>query len=329
MKIFDDLENKYNLRFNLLIRMKRIREIELKIAKEYKDNRMRCPVHLSVGQEATSAAISLIIKKADYSVSTHRGHAHYLAKGGNLNAMIAELYGKSTGCSGGKGGSMHLIDTSVNFMGTSAIVGNSIPTGTGLGLAAKLRKEKQISLIHIGDGAIEEGSFYESINFACLKKLPTLYVCENNFYSVYSPLSVRQPEGRSITKLAKAIGAKAKHGDGNDALQTYRLIKKSVEICRSGKGPVFLELDTYRTLEHCGPNPDDDLNYRSEKEINTWRNKDPIKRLENMLSINEKKDYDIVSQLIDQEIEKAFEFAKRSEPPPSQSAYKKVYSEDY
>lgn len=150
--------------------MYRTRSIEEEIAKRYHEGRMRCPTHLSVGQEAVPAAFSQLVQKKDFAVSSHRGHAHYLAKGGNLKSMIAEIYGKKTGCSKGKGGSMHLIDLSVNFMGTSAIVGNSIPIGVGLGLSAKIKKTKQISFIFFGDGAIEEGVFYESINFATVKK---------------------------------------------------------------------------------------------------------------------------------------------------------------
>jgi len=153
----------------------RIRAVEEKIAAEYNNQRMRCPTHLSIGQEAVPSAISSCINKNDFAVSTHRGHAHYLAKGGDLKAMIAEIYGKETGCSKGKGGSMHLIDTKVGFMGTSAIVGNSIPVGVGLALSCKLKKSDQISIVYLGDGAVEEGVFYESLNFSILQKLRVLF----------------------------------------------------------------------------------------------------------------------------------------------------------
>ena len=173
----------------LLKTIMRIRAIEEKIASKYSENKMRCPTHLSIGQEAGPAAISECLSNNDFAVSTHRGHAHYLAKGGDLKSMISEIYGKVTGCSRGKGGSMHLIDKKVGFMGTSAIVGNSIPIGVGLALSCQLKKEKNISVIYLGDGAIEEGVFYESLNFAILRNLRVLFVCENNLYSVYSPLS--------------------------------------------------------------------------------------------------------------------------------------------
>lgn len=239
-----------------------IRETELEISRRYHQGKMRCPTHLSVGQEAIAAALSLFLTKDDYAVSTHRGHAHYLAKGGNLNAMIAELYGKETGCSKGRGGSMHLADKSVNFMGTSAIVGNSIPVGTGLGLAAKLDGLGAISVVYLGDAAVEEGVFYESLNFAAVAELPVLFVCENNGYSVYTDMSPRQPKGRSIVDLSRAIGVEARSfvplGDQSD-LET---VSSAIDFVRNKRSPLLLEVTTVRFLEHCGPNDDSHLNYR-------------------------------------------------------------------
>ena len=215
----------------------RIRSVEEEIAKRYNESKMRCPVHLSIGQEGVSAAFSQLVTKKDFAVSSHRGHAHYLGKGGNLNKMIAEIYGKKTGCSKGRGGSMHLIDLDVNFMGTSAIVGNSIPIGVGLGLSAKLKNTNQISFIFFGEGAIEEGVFYESINFATLKKLPVIFICENNLYSVYSPLSVRQPKGRSISKMVRNIGPNAISCDGNDIFKVHKVLNKEINETKNVTNP--------------------------------------------------------------------------------------------
>ena len=315
-----------NIKESMLYKMKRIREIELRIAKEYSKQKIRCPVHLSIGQEAPAAALSCVLNKSDYSVSTHRGHAHYLAKGGNLNSLISEIYGKKDGCSSGKGGSMHLIDKSVNFMGTSAIVGNSIPTGTGLALAAKLNNKKQISVIHFGDGAIEEGVFYESLNFASLRKIPALFFCENNFYSVYSPLTVRQPKGRSIANLANQIGAKSFIDNGENPLSTYKKVKEAVDFCREQRIAVFLELKTYRWLEHCGPNNDDHLKYRDPKEIEFWRQKDPIYQIEKDLSQEEKKRYQEKVKLIEYEINASFNYALASQPPKESEAHTNIFS---
>ena len=307
--------------------MKRLREVEMRISNEYIKQEIRCPVHLSVGQEAPSAALSLLVKRTDFSVSTHRGHAHYLSKGGCLKSFIAELYGKVNGCSSGKGGSMHLIDIDVNFMGTSAIVGNSIPTGTGLALAAKLNKKDQISIIHIGDGAVEEGSFYESLNFSVVKEIPALFFCENNLYSVYSPLDVRQPKERSLYKLASAIGAYAIKSDGNCVYNCYENIEKAITYCRREKKPVFIEFSTYRWLEHCGPNYDDHLGYRSKEEINFWKKKDPIALLENTLKPQEKIKYLEFCNFLESEIDEAFSFAKNDLPPDEDTAYTQVFSD--
>ena len=311
-----------NISYDLYYRMKRIRSVEEEIAKRYSEGKMRCPVHLSIGQEAISAGFSLAIDKKDFAVSTHRGHAHYLGKGGSLKSMIAEIYGKSTGCSKGKGGSMHLIDLDVNFFGTSAIVGNSIPVGVGLALSAKLKKTDQVSCVFLGDGAVEEGVFYESLNYSALKNLPVLYICENNLYSVYSPLSVRQPEGRSITKMVENIGVTSEHVESQDVHLIYQKLKEKVDAARN-QGPQFIEFSTYRWREHCGPNFDNDIGYRSEKDFNEWKERDPISLIKNKLTDN--KIIDKIHCDIDTEIEEAFAFAESSSFPDQKEAYEGVF----
>ena len=272
-----------NLIIKLYRQALRLREVENKISQKYDEQRMRCPTHLSVGQEAVSAAFSLVVKKTDFAVSTHRCHTHYLGKGGSLKKMISELYGKKTGCSGGRGGSMHLIDLKCNFMGSSAIVGNSIPIGVGLALSSKLKKTKQISFVFLGDGATEEGVFYESVNFAILKKLPVIFVCENNLYSVYSPLTVRQ-QRTDLAKMCSSLGIKSLKCDGNDAVKSYKTFSKVINKIRLNQEPYFIEFETYRWLEHCGPNFDNNLKYRSKKEFLNWQKKDPLKILSNKFS---------------------------------------------
>jgi len=314
------------LSLNLFRNMYRIRAVEEEIAKRYPEGKMRCPVHLSIGQEAVPAAFAESIKRTDFTVSTHRGHAHYLAKGGNLDAMIAEIYGKATGCAKGRGGSMHLIDQSVNFMGTSAIVGNSIPNGVGLALSAQLKGTDQISCVFLGDGAIEEGVFYESVNFAAVRKLPVLFICENNLYSVYSPLSVRQPKGRSIAKMVEAMGVEVAEGDGNDALAAHQIMQDAISKIRDGGGPFFLEFSTYRWREHCGPNFDNDIGYRTEEEFQDWQNKEPISRLENILDQLEQNILDTIRTESNTEVQAAFEFAENSPFPNQSEAYQDVYA---
>lgn len=315
----------------LLFRMKRIRAVEETIAERYSEWKMRCPTHLSIGQEAVGATIGMLLRNDDFAVSGHRAHAHYLGKGGDLKALIAELYGKATGCSSGKGGSMHLVDTDVGFMGSTAIVGNSIPVGVGLALSAQLHKTDQVSCAFFGDGAVEEGVFYESANFAIVRKLPVLFVCENNLYSVYSPWHVRQPIGRKIHEMVRAFGMAATACDGNDATKVYRLTKDVLHAIRHGSGPQFIEFSTYRWREHCGPNYDNDLGYRTEEEFLEWKALDPIPRLISRLGREGKissSNLQRMDEEIQAEIDDAFCFAEESPFPDPEDAYRGVYKEE-
>ena len=294
--------------------MLRIRMVEEAIAAAYADQEMRCPVHLSIGQEAPAAAFSLITQPGDLAVSTHRGHAHYLAKGGDLRRMLAEIYGRATGCSAGIGGSMHLIDTAVGFMGTSAIVGNSIPVGVGLGLALKTQGIPQAACIFLGDGATEEGVFYESVNIAALRQLPVLFLCENNQYSVYTPLEQRQPKSRKIVDVARSLGIRAESVDGHSAPASYEVVSRILPAVRQGEGPALIEFSTHRYLEHCGPNDDDHLAYRRPGELKEWIERDPLRSLGRQLGlldvevseIREALDYGVVKMNVDTDTQYAF-----------------------
>ena len=292
--------------------MLRIRMTEEAIAERYTENKMRCPTHLSIGQEAISVGVCSNLTKNDFVLSTHRAHAHYLAKGGDLKRMIAELYGKKTGCSKGMGGSMHLIDKSVGFMGSTAIVGNTIPVAVGLGLSLKLKKEDGLSCVFFGDGAIEEGAFYESINYAVVHKLPVLFICENNLYSVYSGLTVRQPQGRKIYEMVDAMGIQTDHGYGNDVEEVQKKVSNAKDKIFGGQGPQFIEFNTYRWREHCGPNYDNDIGYRSEAEYLEWKEKDPLKDININLS---KEQLDIETKKNKNEIDDAFSYAEDSDFP--------------
>ena len=314
----------------LLFQMRRIRFVEEEIARRYSEGKMRCPTHLSVGQEAVAAAVGLALRRDDLAVSGHRAHAHYLGKGGNLEAMLAEIYGKVTGCSRGKGGSMHLIDEAIGFMGSTAIVGGTVPVGVGLAYGMKLKRSNQVSCVFHGDAVVETGVFFESVNFAVLKKLPVLFICENNLYSVYSPLSVRQPRGRSISRMLEGFGIPVARGDGNDVANVYELASEAIDATRSGDGPRFLEFSTYRWLEHCGPSYDNHLGYRTEGEFRDWKIREPISRLElslrsgNNLSTNEVEKMDAI---IEHEVNAAFEFAEASPFPNAESAYEDLYAQ--
>ena len=295
--------------------MLRIRLVEESIANKYSEQKMRCPTHLSIGQEAIAVGVCANLTLQDQVLSTHRAHAHYLAKGGCLNSMMAEIYGKASGCSKGMGGSMHLIDTSVGFMGSTAIVGNTIPVAVGLALEKKLTRKKSIACVFFGDGATEEGAFYESVNFAIIHSLPILFICENNLYSVYSGLEVRQPVDRKIYKMVRAMGISAQHGNGNDVEEVARKVKHAKTMILKSGGPQFLEFDTYRWREHCGPNFDNNIGYREESEFLKWKKKDPLK---NFYSENSQKYIDRKIDTISQEIDDAHQFADDSKFPTLQ-----------
>ena len=297
--------------------MLRIRLVEQSIATAYAKQQMRCPVHLSIGQEAPSAAFSLVAQPGDLAVSTHRGHAHYLAKGGDLRRMLAELYGKAAGCSGGIGGSMHLIDTEMGFMGTSAIVGNSIPVGVGLGLALKMKGIRQAACVFLGDGATEEGVFYESVNIAALRNLPVLFLCENNQYSVYTPLEQRQPAERRIINVARSLGIRAVGVDGHTASDCLDVISAELPAVRNGDGPCLIEFSTHRYLEHCGPNDDEHLGYRKPGELQEWLERDPIDALARTLDLPALDIAETRGEL-QREIDDALAFAKAA-PFPDRS----------
>ena len=316
---------------SLMWQMRRIRAVEEEIARRYPEGKMRCPTHLSIGQEGVAAGVGLALQRDDLAVSGHRAHAHYLAKGGDLRAMIAEIYGKVTGCCRGKGGSMHLIDETAGFMGSTAIVAGSVPVGVGLAYGIQTKGGKQLSCVFHGDAVVEAGVFFESANFAALKRLPVLFICENNLYSVYSPMRVRQPAGRSIAAMVEGLGISTATGDGNDIAEVYHMTCDAVSAIRRGEGPRFLEFSTYRWLEHCGPKYDNDLGYRTQEEFLEWRAKEPIARFEatviqaGLLSKDELVELDAS---ITAEVADAFDFAERSPFPEPSEAYMDLYAGD-
>lgn len=261
----------------LLEAMMRLRAVELRIAERYPEQEMRCPTHLSVGQETAPVAVCAALEPRDYVLSHHRSHGHYLAKGGDLDAMIAEMYGRATGCCGGKGGSMHLIDLEAGFLGAVPIVGSTIPIAVGAAFGARMRGEDRVAVVFLGDAAVEEGVVHESLSFASTEQLPVLFVCENNLYSVQTPLEARQPD-RPIHTIADAHRVPHAQIHGEDVFAVHALATEAVGRARAGGGPTFLEVLTYRYLEHVGPFEDADLGYRTQDEIDAWRARDPIDR---------------------------------------------------
>lgn len=316
-------EQKIELYFSML----RIRMVEEKIAELYPEQEMRCPVHLSIGQEATAVGVCALLSKDDIVMSAHRAHAHFLAKGGDLKAMIAELYGKETGCAKGKGGSMHLVDLRTGFLGAVPIVGSTIPIATGVAWAFKMKNQDNIAAVFLGDGATEEGVFSESLDFASLKEVPVLFVCENNFYSVYSNLEVRQAKGREITKIAESHGLKAYKGNGNDIMEVYHIAEEAIDFIRTKKKPALIEYETFRWLEHCGPNWDDNLGYRKKGELKKWMEACPIKNFEKIIFVKDfdKKKVEALREKISKEIDEAFDYAKQSPFPSIELLNEHIY----
>lgn len=286
----------------MLANLQLIRSIELLISEKYQEQIFRCPVHLSIGQEAIAVGVSLHLTSKDKVVSTHRSHAHYIAKGGDLLRMLSELVGSPLGCSKGRGGSMHLFDNSVGFMASIPIVGSSLPIACGLALAEKKMNSKNLVVAFIGDAALETGAFYESINLAALKELPLLIVLEDNGYSTFSDKTVRWPESKSVKETIEGMGVSYLYGSGDDVEEIYRSVSNIVSQVR-GNHPILLHLETFRRYEHCGPNIDDHLGYRSKFEIESYLDRDPLKIISDKLIsagfISKEKHNDLVEEIND------------------------------
>lgn len=297
--------------------MLRIRKVELKIESLYHLDEMKTPVHLCIGQEAVAVGVCANLTADDYISSNHRGHGHYLAKGGDLRRMIAELYCRETGCSKGRGGSMHLVDVSVGHMGSSSIVGGGIPIATGLALACQMKRQNRISIAFFGDGATDEGVLYESINFAILRQLPVIFIYENNQFSVCSHISSRKV-GDIIFHQTPPEQMYTEVVDGNSVVDVYKAVNLAVGRCRNGNGPSFIECQTYRLRGHSGAGSDVKLGYRDAKEIAEWETKCPITTFRQLL-LNEGKitDQQIMDMEhnIEMEIDDAFRFAQESPLP--------------
>lgn len=299
--------------------MLRIRRVEEAIAKRYAQQEMRCPTHLCIGQEGVPAAFGALAERNDKFYSAHRSHGHYLAKGGDLRAMLAELHGRETGCARGRGGSQHLIDLDAGFVASAPILAGTVPIAVGTAMSIKWRRLASVVVVFFGDGAIEEGACHESMNFASVHALPVIFVCENNLYSVATPMAARQPAGRQIADIAKAHALASGSADGNDVDAAWGLAREAVARARSGDGPSLLEFSTYRWLEHCGPSEDVKQGYRSAEEIALWQSRCPIVLSQRRLSAAGLLSSQALAELeaeISAEIDAAFAFA-RSSPFPN------------
>ena len=292
----------------------RIRRVEEEIARIYPTDKLKSPVHLSIGQEAVAAAMCAPLSREDIVFGTYRSHASYLAKGGDLKGMLAEMYGKATGCTKGKGGSMHLIDIDAGVMGSSAVVGTTIANAVGYAYSVKLKRQNTVVMSFFGDGATEEGVFSESLNFALLKKLPVIFVCENNGYAIHTHQTKRQGLA-DICARARAAGLPAELITENDILTMHEKATFAVNSLRDGasSGPYFFECRTYRWKEHVGPHEDFKLGFRTKGEAQPWIDNDQVKRLAALVTAAARKS---IEAGVEAEIQEAIAFAEDSPFPP-------------
>jgi TPP-dependent pyruvate/acetoin dehydrogenase alpha subunit len=302
--------------------MYRIRFVEERIVKIYHTDRIKSPVHLSIGQEAPSVGVCAALRLTDVVFGTYRGHALYLAKGGDLNRMVAELYGKASGVAKGKAGSMHLADASVLMMGTSAIVATTIPHAVGYALAEKFRGRDTVVAVFFGDGASEEGVLHESANFAALHMLPVLFVCENNFYAIHTPLKSRVPMPNYCARM-EAYGIPSRKILRNNVLETAQTAGEMIGQMREGRiGPAFLEIETYRWREHVGPGEDWALGYRSREEAEPWIRGDEVERIGRQLDLDVRTS---IEHAVETEVETAFRLAEEAAFPSDEELLTDVF----
>jgi len=310
--------------------MLRIRRIEEEIERRYHQDQMKTPIHLVIGQEATAVGCASALRETDLVYTGHRTHGAYLAKGGDLRAMLCEMHCRVNGCVGSRGGSMHLIDKRVGMAGTSAIVGGAVPIATGAALAARMKGEDRVVVVFVGDATTEEGVAAESLNFAALKKVPVIFFCENNFYSVQSPLAARQPN-RDLRNWAAAHGVTAVRVDGVNVLAVHDAVATGVALARSGGGPTFIEAPVYRFRAHGGAGDDSSTGYRAEAERRAWEAVCPIAQFADFLKQSGTLDgqaIDAMEREFSTEIADGFAFALASPNPTEEDLYQHVYARE-
>lgn len=309
-----------------------IRYCEESLVEPILRNEIKCPCHLCSGQEAIPTGICASLTSSDYVFGNHRSHGHFLAKGGDLNSLIAEIYGKETGCSRGRGGSMHLIDPEVGFLGSAPIVAGTVSLAVGAALASSIRGDDSVSVSFFGDGACGEGVVFESMNFASVRQLPVIFVCENNLYATHMPIRDCRTD-QNISRIAEPFCISSFTVDGNDVLSVFDVGSQAIQLCRSGNGPVFIECLTYRYRGHVGP--DDNVqgqhtDIRPHGEVEEWLAKDPVTRFELFLKENSFLDDSSLAKLkqnVEKQVLDAHEFAKASPFPSPEDLLKYVFTD--
>ncbi len=308
--------------------MVRIRLFEERVADLVEEKEINTPTHLYIGQEAVAVGVCAALRRDDYIMGTHRSHGHYLAKGGDMRSMMAELLGKQTGCSRGRGGSMHLIAPEVGVMGTVPIVSGTVPITVGLALASRLQGLDRVSVAFLGDGTLEEGTTHESLILAAHRRLPVVFVCENNFYASHLGLLERRAED-NIPQTATAHGVAGVRLDGNDVVEVYGAASRAVARARAGVGPTLLECRTYRWRGHVGPSWDMDVGVKRKNELDEWFAKDPIARVRERLQVAgvPREEFERTTKALKEEIESALVWARESPFPAGDELMRHVFHE--
>ncbi|MBM31944.1 MAG: pyruvate dehydrogenase (acetyl-transferring) E1 component subunit alpha [Chloroflexi bacterium] len=312
--------------FNLLQKMILIREFEESCGENYAKGFIRGFLHLYIGEEAIAVGSISALREEDYVVTHYRDHGHALARDLDTNSVMAELFGKSTGVSKGKGGSMHLFDVKKHFMGGHAIVGAQLPLALGIALACKYKKENSVVLVFFGDGAVSQGTFHETLNLASLWELPVLFFLENNLYGMGSHVENTRAEGRDIHSSAESYGIHAEIVDGMNVLEVLDITKKSLDSIRNNSRPILIEAKTFRFSGHSMADP---AKYRSQDELNYWLKRDPIESFEKYLVDENICTQDELKKIKDQvqdEISKAVEYAIKSPEPSLEDLKKDIYA---
>ena len=312
------------LLLNYYKKMLELRLFELKVQELYRNARLPGFVHLYVGEEAVAVGVCSNLEPADLVFSTHRGHGHALAKGVPAGVVLAELWGKTTGSSGGRGGSMHMYAPEYGFMGTNGIVGAPIPLATGGALSAKLRKKGQVVVSFFGEGAVNSGSFHEAVNLGSVWNLPVVYVCENNLYATEMAFK-RATKNTSVASRAAAYGMTGVEVDGQDVMAVHAAAKEAILRAREDDGPTLIECKTYRYVGHHEGDPGTD--YRTRDEVQQWKQNDPVKRARKLLSELGESDSKLAAAdlEIEQLIDQAVDFAEKGVEPSADSVAEHVF----
>ena len=315
----------HELLLNAYRKMLELRLFELKVQELYRNARLPGFVHLYVGEEAVAVGVCMNLVDKDLVFSTHRGHGHALAKGVPADVVLAELWGKVTGSSGGRGGSMHMYAPEWGFMGTNGIVGAPIPLATGGALSAKLRQNGQVVVSFFGEGAVNSGSFHEAVNMGTVWDLPVVYVCENNLYATEMAFS-RATKNTSVARRAESYGLPGIEVDGQDVLGVHRVAKIAIDRARAGGGPTLIECKTYRYVGHHEGDPGTD--YRTREEVQHWKEQDPVKRARQLLiesAVADESELKAVDHEVERLIDQAVEFAEKSPEPSPDSVDEHVF----